>query len=97
VAPALAAGRGVAVAAGGGVRGAGSPGRGARTPRARGPPTAGISTQVRPSSNRPLRFLNTPPYGLKKNGTPAATHRVSAKRRGRKAITSPATPPGAIR
>ena len=35
--------------------------------------TAGISSQVRPSSSRPVCFLKTPPHCLKKNGTAAST------------------------
>src|SRR5579859_6160203 len=35
---------------------------------------AGISSQVRPSSVLPARFLFVPPHCLKKNGTPAPRH-----------------------
>ena len=34
----------------------------------------GISSQVRPSSLRPLFFFWTPPHCLKKKGTPAFRH-----------------------
>ena len=35
---------------------------------------AGISSQVLPSSSRPVLFFCTPPHCLKKNATPALTH-----------------------
>ncbi len=44
----------------------------------------GISSHVRPSSTRPVRFLNTPPHCLKKKGTLLRTHvsRIARTHRG---------------